>query len=182
MKTIEKTDATASLASYAEHAEDFPIVITDHGRPIAALMPIPNADADTVSLSSNPEFLASLFGAAEGDKRGKGSDHRESCGDGWKNRASPGMRLCCLPARGGATENSPAIYRWGRGGESPRKSRRDDRNSRGQVTVHRPYGTTDPPSSHSPSSKLLGHRLAVPRGETPFRLVCSNVGLCHGLG
>jgi prevent-host-death family protein len=58
MKTIEKTDATASLASYAEHAEDFPIVITDHGRPIAALMPVPNADAETVSLSSNPEFLS----------------------------------------------------------------------------------------------------------------------------
>ena len=58
MKTIEKTDATASLASYAEYAEDFPIVITDHGRPIAALMPIPNADLETVSLGSNPEFLA----------------------------------------------------------------------------------------------------------------------------
>ena len=56
MKTVENTDATASLASYAEHAEDFPIVITDHGRPIAALMPLPNADAETVSLSSNPEF------------------------------------------------------------------------------------------------------------------------------
>ena len=58
MKTVENTDATASLASYAEHAEDFPIVITDHGRPIAALMPLPNADAETVSLSSNPEFLS----------------------------------------------------------------------------------------------------------------------------
>jgi antitoxin (DNA-binding transcriptional repressor) of toxin-antitoxin stability system len=58
VKTIEKADATASLASYAEHAEDFPIVITDHGRPIAALMPVPNADAETVSLSSNSEFLS----------------------------------------------------------------------------------------------------------------------------
>ena len=35
MKTIEKAEATESLASYAEHAEDFPIVVTDHGQPIA---------------------------------------------------------------------------------------------------------------------------------------------------
>ncbi len=58
MKTIEKIDATASLASYAEHTEDFPLVITDHGLPIAALMPVSNADAETVSLSNNPEFLS----------------------------------------------------------------------------------------------------------------------------
>ncbi len=58
MKTVEKIDATASLASYAEHAEDFPIVITDHGWPIAALMPLSNADAESVSLSGNPEFLS----------------------------------------------------------------------------------------------------------------------------
>jgi antitoxin (DNA-binding transcriptional repressor) of toxin-antitoxin stability system len=58
MKTIEKADATQSLALYAEHAEDFPIVITDHGQPIAALMPVPNADLETVSLSTNPQFLS----------------------------------------------------------------------------------------------------------------------------
>ncbi len=58
MKTIERIDATDSLAKYTEHTADFPIIITDHGQPIAALMPIPNADMETVSLSANPQFLS----------------------------------------------------------------------------------------------------------------------------
>ncbi len=58
MKTIERTDATESLAKYAEQTADFPIIVTDHGQPIAALMPIPNADMETVSLSTNPQFVA----------------------------------------------------------------------------------------------------------------------------
>ncbi len=58
MKTIEKSDATESLASYSGHTEDFPIVVTDNGQPIAALMPVPNTDVETISLSTNPEFLS----------------------------------------------------------------------------------------------------------------------------
>ena len=58
MKTIERIDATDSLAMYAEQTPDFPIVITDHGQPIAALLSVPNADLETVSLSTNPQFLS----------------------------------------------------------------------------------------------------------------------------
>jgi PHD/YefM family antitoxin component YafN of YafNO toxin-antitoxin module len=58
MKTIEKTDATESLATYAGHAEDFPIVITDNGQPIAALLLVPNSDMETISLSTDPAFLS----------------------------------------------------------------------------------------------------------------------------
>ena len=58
MKTIEKSDATESLAAYAGHAEDFPIVITDNGQPIAALLLIPNTDVETISLSTDPAFLS----------------------------------------------------------------------------------------------------------------------------
>ena len=58
MKTIEKSDATESLAAYAAHTEDFPIVVMDHGQPIAALLSVPNADVETVSLSTNPQFLS----------------------------------------------------------------------------------------------------------------------------
>ena len=57
MKTIEKTAAVQSLAKYAEQMEDSPLVITEHGRPIAALLPLPNTDMETVSLSSNAAFL-----------------------------------------------------------------------------------------------------------------------------
>ncbi|NLF09982.1 MAG: type II toxin-antitoxin system Phd/YefM family antitoxin [Pirellulaceae bacterium] len=58
MKTIELTDATGSLAAYSEHAEDLPIVVTEHGRPVAALMSLPNTDLETVSLSTNQQFLS----------------------------------------------------------------------------------------------------------------------------
>jgi antitoxin (DNA-binding transcriptional repressor) of toxin-antitoxin stability system len=58
MKTIERIDATDSLARYAEQTEDFPIVITEHGQPVAALLSVPNADLETVSLSTNPQFLS----------------------------------------------------------------------------------------------------------------------------
>ena len=58
MKTIEISDAQDSLGKYAEHWKDLPLVVTDHGRPVAALLPVPNADIETVSLGTNPKFLA----------------------------------------------------------------------------------------------------------------------------
>jgi hypothetical protein len=35
-------------------------VVLDHGKPIAAVIGIENADLETVSLSNNPKFLAIL--------------------------------------------------------------------------------------------------------------------------
>jgi prevent-host-death family protein len=58
MKTVEMKQATASLADYAREVEKEPLIVTEHGRPVAALMPIENADRETVSLSTNPQFLA----------------------------------------------------------------------------------------------------------------------------
>lgn len=58
MKTVEKELATASLADYTDEAEREPVVVTRDGKPIAALVAIENADLETVSLSTNPKFLA----------------------------------------------------------------------------------------------------------------------------
>ena len=58
MKTIDIGQANDSLSEYAKHAEDLPLVITDHGEPVAALLAVPNADLETVSLSTNPKFVA----------------------------------------------------------------------------------------------------------------------------
>ena len=57
MKGIERTDATASLAEYAANIGKDPLVVTSHGQPVAALVPIENADMETVALSTNREFL-----------------------------------------------------------------------------------------------------------------------------
>ena len=58
MKVIEKTDATATLAEYAAEIDSGPIVVTSEGKPVAALVPIENADLETVTLSTNRDFLA----------------------------------------------------------------------------------------------------------------------------
>jgi len=58
MRTIEINEAKDSLGKYAAHSEDFPLVITEHGQPVAALVDIPNADLETITLSTNPKFLA----------------------------------------------------------------------------------------------------------------------------
>ena len=58
MKTIEMRQATNTLAEYFRELHDEALVVTVDGKPVAALMPLENADAETVSLSTNPRFLA----------------------------------------------------------------------------------------------------------------------------
>jgi antitoxin (DNA-binding transcriptional repressor) of toxin-antitoxin stability system len=57
MKILEMETATGPLADYARDAGDEPIILTEGGRPVAALVPIENADLETVVLSTNPQFL-----------------------------------------------------------------------------------------------------------------------------
>lgn len=58
MKTLEITQATAPLAEYARGVSKEPVILTEDGKPIAALVPIENADWETVELSTHPQFLA----------------------------------------------------------------------------------------------------------------------------
>lgn len=58
MKTIDVSDAQGSLAEYVRHKDEFPLLITEGGEPVAALLAVPNADVETISLSTNPQFLA----------------------------------------------------------------------------------------------------------------------------
>ncbi len=57
MKTVEMSRATRELADYARDVENGPVVVTHHGRPVAALMPIENANRETAALSTNPQFI-----------------------------------------------------------------------------------------------------------------------------
>ncbi len=58
MRTIEVTKATAPLGKYAQEVAKEPVVLTVNGKPVAALVPIENADMETVTLSNHPQFLA----------------------------------------------------------------------------------------------------------------------------
>jgi len=57
MKVVDKQEATRSLGDYASEIQAGPVVVTDQGHPVAALVPIENADLETVSLSTNRRFL-----------------------------------------------------------------------------------------------------------------------------
>jgi antitoxin (DNA-binding transcriptional repressor) of toxin-antitoxin stability system len=58
MRTLELANATAPLAEYAQGASKEPVVVTVGGKPVAAVVPIQNADLETVTLSTYPQFLA----------------------------------------------------------------------------------------------------------------------------
>ena len=71
MQTIELHDATAPLASYAREIDGDTVILIEDGKPIAALVAIENADLETVSLSTNPKFLA-IIERARASWRAKG--------------------------------------------------------------------------------------------------------------
>jgi antitoxin (DNA-binding transcriptional repressor) of toxin-antitoxin stability system len=58
VRKVEVTEATESLASYLPTGDTGPVVITDAGRPVAALVLLENTDLETVALSTDAEFLA----------------------------------------------------------------------------------------------------------------------------
>jgi antitoxin (DNA-binding transcriptional repressor) of toxin-antitoxin stability system len=57
MKVLKKTDANASLSDYVERIEDILVVITADEKPVAVLMPVENIDLETLSMSTNSQFL-----------------------------------------------------------------------------------------------------------------------------
>ena len=60
MKTIEVSQASKTLAEYAEELSEDIIVVTSRKKPIAALVSLKSLDAESVALSSNAQFLAIL--------------------------------------------------------------------------------------------------------------------------
>ena len=58
MKVVEKQDATRPLADYAAEIKGGTVVVTDHGRPVAAIVPLENTDLETAVLSTNPQFMS----------------------------------------------------------------------------------------------------------------------------
>lgn len=58
MKTVEVWKATLPLSDYTKGVKKEPVIITKEGKPFAALVSLPNADIETVSLSNNLKFVA----------------------------------------------------------------------------------------------------------------------------
>ena len=59
MKTVELSEATASLSDYAKKVRTETIVVTLRGKPLAALTPIgKHTDLENLIVSNDPEFRA----------------------------------------------------------------------------------------------------------------------------
>lgn len=58
MKTLEMKEASAPLSEYAREVKEEPLILTVGGKPVAALVPLENADLETATLSTHPKFLA----------------------------------------------------------------------------------------------------------------------------
>lgn len=58
MKTLELADAVAPLAKHVRGVNQEPVSLIVDGKPEAALVAIVNADLETVTVSTHPQFLA----------------------------------------------------------------------------------------------------------------------------
>jgi antitoxin (DNA-binding transcriptional repressor) of toxin-antitoxin stability system len=58
MTKIEFKKASEPLSKYAQRARKDLVIVVKKGKPFAAVVPIRNADDETVSLSTNRKFLA----------------------------------------------------------------------------------------------------------------------------
>ncbi len=58
MKSVKLTEVTGSLSEYARRGLREPVVVTKHGKPVVAVMPLTEYDDwESVSLSTNPKFM-----------------------------------------------------------------------------------------------------------------------------
>lgn len=56
MTKIELKNATGSLSEYAEKARKEAVIVVKRGKPFAAVVPIRNADEETLALSTSRKF------------------------------------------------------------------------------------------------------------------------------
>jgi prevent-host-death family protein len=58
VKTVDLSAASGSLSEYAKKARKEGLVLTRRGRPVAMIVPIDSSDVESLSLGTNPDFLA----------------------------------------------------------------------------------------------------------------------------
>jgi hypothetical protein len=71
MKTIELSTALQPLSAYAEEFSNEIVVLTLHGKAIAAVVSLQEVDPESLLLSMNPEFMQIIQQARDEFKAGK---------------------------------------------------------------------------------------------------------------
>ena len=60
MKTLELSEASKPLSSYAKNAQNEALVVLRRGKPFVALVDVRGIDKETLALSTDPKFIAIL--------------------------------------------------------------------------------------------------------------------------
>lgn len=71
MKSIEISTASKSLAEYTNELGDGFVVLTSNSKPVAAIVSLRSIDPESLSLSTNEEFLAIIDQARRECAEGK---------------------------------------------------------------------------------------------------------------
>jgi prevent-host-death family protein len=71
MRTVDISEATGSLSEYARQIRRGPVVVTRRGKPVAVVVAVRGLDLETLSLSTNPDFIA-LIERSRADYRATG--------------------------------------------------------------------------------------------------------------
>ena len=71
MITIEMSTASKPLSQYANELDEDVVVLTLHDKPIAALVSLRDVDRESLSLSTNRDFLAIIARAREEFREGR---------------------------------------------------------------------------------------------------------------
>ncbi len=57
MKKLKIADADGPLKDYVKHLDGAPLIVTDKGKPVLALVPLQGVDLESVSIHTDPDFL-----------------------------------------------------------------------------------------------------------------------------
>ncbi len=57
MKTLDIGEATETLAEYVRRAAGEPLIVTDNGTPVAAVLRVDESDVEAIALGQNAAFL-----------------------------------------------------------------------------------------------------------------------------
>ena len=71
MTKVEFKKASRPLSEYATKARKGPVIVYKAGKPFAAVIPIRNADEETVALNTNRKFLKIRAVQKPCEKRGR---------------------------------------------------------------------------------------------------------------
>jgi prevent-host-death family protein len=77
MMRVEMAEATASLGDYTKKARRGPVIVTQRGRPIAALTALDANDWEDLIVSTDPRFVALITRSRSLHKPGTGTPLEE---------------------------------------------------------------------------------------------------------